>query len=475
MRDRLPCSGAVRPGAKFASARLLASLLALLLAAGPVLAQRTVLKPGTNLFSVEQDAQIGAQNARQAEQQLPIVSDPQISNYLNRLGQRLAEAAPGPRFRYTFKLVNDKSINAFALPGGYVYVNRGVVEMADNEAQLAGVMGHEIGHVALRHGTNQATKAQYTQGLLGILGVFVGATGSTAAQLAAQLGAGFTAQSILLKYSRDAERQADLVGAQVLYDSGYDPRALPQFFEKLAAQDQSGRSIEFFASHPNPDHRAENVSVEIRKLGGLPANARTDSADFREFKRLVAQLPAASRRGSRLPAATGRPPSRPSNRMEPYDGRFLSMSYPQNWEAVAGSNDELGGITFAPPGGVVADSSGRPALAYGMLVGVYPGQGAYRNLSLEDATEQFLERMKGNNPHMELDSQRIRVRVGGRPALSTYFENESPARGTERGWVATVRHSQGLVYFVGVSQERQFETYDDVFHMMLESVRFRPQ
>ncbi|HSR67222.1 MAG TPA: M48 family metallopeptidase, partial [Acidobacteriota bacterium] len=167
---------------------------------------------------------------------------------------------------------------------------RGVIEAADNEAQLAGVMAHEISHVALRHGTNQASKASAAQMPLAILGGLLGSD-STAAALT-QLGANFAVNSVLLKYSRTAETQADTLGTQILYDSGYDARAMAQFFEKIQAQDQGGQPVEFFSNHPNPDNRVERVGQEVDNLGGVRRGSNTDSRDFQQIKRLLQSLPA---------------------------------------------------------------------------------------------------------------------------------------------------------------------------------------
>ena len=185
---------------------------------------RTILKPGWNMFSPQQDVEVGQQVSPDAERQLPMLNNSRVDNYVNNLGRRLAAKAPGEKYPYHFKVVNDRAINAFALPGGPIYINRGVIEAADNESQLAGVLAHEISHVALRHGTNQASKASAAQLPLAILGGMIGSN-STKAVLA-QLGASFAVNSILLKYSRSAESQADIMGTQVLYDSAYDPRAM---------------------------------------------------------------------------------------------------------------------------------------------------------------------------------------------------------------------------------------------------------
>src|SRR5438445_2556290 len=159
--------------------QVVAVVVAVVLMLAPVAwAERTQLKPGWNLFSPEQDAQLGRQVSRDAERQVPMLNDARVDAYLNSLGRRLAANAPYHYFQYQFKCVNDRAINAFALPGGFVYINRGAIEAADNEAQLAGVMAHELSHVALRHGTNQATKAQAAEGFLGIAsGIFGSSTG----------------------------------------------------------------------------------------------------------------------------------------------------------------------------------------------------------------------------------------------------------------------------------------------------------
>src|SRR6267378_1934761 len=245
--------------------------------------RRTQLKPGWNLFSPEQDVEMGIEVAKQAESQLPILNDPLATAYLNGLGKQLLAHTPHnePNYVWQFKIVNDRKINAFALPGGFVYINRGVFEAADNEAELAGVTAHEMGHVVLRHGTNQASKAYIAQAPLSIVGGVLGA--NSVGSVLAQLGIRFATDSILLKYSRDAEKQADVVGAQILHDSGYHPIAMVQFFEKIQAESK-GRASEFFSDHPNPENRMNYVQAEIQKLGGPPANARTDSPDFHAIK-----------------------------------------------------------------------------------------------------------------------------------------------------------------------------------------------
>src|SRR5438132_11082811 len=174
------------------------------------------------MFTPQQDIELGKQAAADAEKQLPLCHAPRVDAYLTQLGMRLVEKLPtgGVQYPFEFHCVNDKAINAFALPGGYVFINRGAIEVADNEAQLAAGMSRELSHVALRHGTNQATKAQAAEGVLGIASGILG--GSTGGALLSELGA-FAAGGVLLRYSRGAESPAGVMGTEVLHEGGHAP------------------------------------------------------------------------------------------------------------------------------------------------------------------------------------------------------------------------------------------------------------
>ncbi|HET9786445.1 MAG TPA: M48 family metalloprotease, partial [Pyrinomonadaceae bacterium] len=179
---------------------------------------QTRLKLHSNKYSVQDDIKLGRQAAAEAEQQFPLLRDGEVQNYVERVGQRLVASIPSefrhPGFQYTFKVINARDINAFALPGGPMYVNRGMIEAARREGEMAGVMAHEISHVALRHGTAQATKGQKygtLAGILGIAGQVIGGPAGAAAQIAGQ-GVGV----YFLKFSREYETEADILGAQIL-------------------------------------------------------------------------------------------------------------------------------------------------------------------------------------------------------------------------------------------------------------------
>jgi hypothetical protein len=429
------------------------------------IAERTRLKPGWNLFTPEQDVELGRQVAADAEQKLPMLRDRRVDDYLNRLGLRLASKAPGADYPYQFKAVNDASINAFALPGGFLYINRGTIEAADTEAQLAGVIGHEIGHVALRHGTNQASKSYALQAPLAVLGGVVGS--NSIGGVLAQIGGGFVVNSVLLKYSRDDERQADILGVQMLYDSGYDPRAMAQFFEKLESRGGS----DFFSSHPNPENRMQNISAEIQKIGGRRDNF-AGSGDFEQIKRYVASMPAPRGGTASQPARQnggGERPRAPRAGSRTYENDDLRLQYPSEWQIY----ERSGGFTIAPSGGLV-DSNEGSALAYGVMMAISDTRSDRRyRMGLEEATDRLIDQLQDANPSMRVTRDPARIRVANEAGMSTTLSNASPLGGRETDWVVTVLRPEGLVYFVFVAPEREYGQFQRAYEQILSSLRFR--
>lgn len=479
MQDTLSNFRSVEHGTRFhrGSALGLATVIALAVALAPSgLAQRTRLKPGWNVFSPQQDVEIGKEVSKQAEAQLVLLNDKKVDSYLDRLGHKLALKAPGEKYPYQFKGVNDASINAFALPGGFLYINRGTIEAADNEAQLAGVIGHEIGHAALRHGTNQMTKATAMQLPLAVLGGVVGS--NSIVGLLSQVGANFGAQSILLKYSRDAERQADLVGTQILYDNNYDPRQMAQFFVKLEEESKKsgGRPIQFFSSHPNPENRVTAVSAEVAKMGGKSGAYVDDTPEFREIQHYVRSLPPAPKAPPKQPASTPksgdsgtlRPPL-PSGRFLDFSNSKLSLRFPDNWKSY-GQGDAF---TLAPDGGLVSDEKGNTSVAYGAMMAVFEARAnSSGQVDLQSATTQLIDSLHNSNPEMRVAKDPSRIRVGGQPALSTTLINLSPRGGNETDYLVTTLRPEGLVYFVFVAPEKEFVDYQRTFQDMTNSIRF---
>jgi len=241
-------------------------------------------QPGFNLFSKQQDIQLGEEAAAQVRKEKTVISDPVLTAYVNRVGKRLAASkeGQGSGFPFTFEVVADPTINAFALPGGHMFIHTGLLKALDNEAQLAGVMGHEMSHVILRHGTNQASKANLIE-IPAALAEQMAGKSSMMGQLA-QLGIGLGANSVLLKFSRTAESQADLTGSHIMAEAGYDPMEMAHFFTKLSSPGKgvAGSVEQFLSDHPNPDNRERAIGQEARLLP--PQKYGYESGDFNKMK-----------------------------------------------------------------------------------------------------------------------------------------------------------------------------------------------
>jgi len=216
---------------------------------------------GFNLISVDEEKQLGDKFAAEIEKQHQVVTDPEVQAFIDRVGKKLLTGVQKVEFPYTFKVVKDESINAFALPGGHTYVNTGLIKAAATEDEMAAVMAHEINHVVARHSTQQLTK-QYGYEL--ITGMLLGQNQSQIAKLAADM----FGKAGLLYYSREMESQADYLGVQTMYNAGYDPRGMATFFQKLQTEQKTnpGKLAEFLSSHPQTADRIQKVNEEIAKL-----------------------------------------------------------------------------------------------------------------------------------------------------------------------------------------------------------------
>jgi beta-barrel assembly-enhancing protease len=251
------------------------------LAQGP-----TQIKPGFNLFSKEQDVKLGQELAAQVRRQMIVISDPTLMACVNGIGKRLIKSreAKASGFLFTFEVVADPRINAFALPGGPMFITTGLLRAVDDEAQLAGVMGHEMSHVILRHGTNQASKAN----LIELPAVLAGqAAGEGMTGQLTQLGIGLGANSLLLKFSRTAESQADLMGSHLMAEAGYNPIEMAKFFAKLDAK--GGPSTpSFLSDHPSPQNRSKAIGQEAARLPEQKYDYQTGK--FQQMKKMVVTI-----------------------------------------------------------------------------------------------------------------------------------------------------------------------------------------
>lgn len=471
---------------------LLAVMLAFSLAAGVAEAQ-TKVNPGWNMFSPQQDVEIGAQSAVQAERQLPILRDSDVDAYVNRIGQKLAANAGGPQFQYRFRVVNASDINAFALPGGYIYLNRGIIENARNEGEVAGVLAHEIAHSALRHGTHQATKAYAAQAGLQILGGLLGGkVGNNTAQILNTVG-GVGMNALFLKFSRELETQADVRGAQILAASGYSPADMVSFFNQLAKVDTAKKTT-WLSHHPAPPDRMARIEKErqllrvsdkptqntaalnriktdLRGHGTAPTMAQIARGVTSSANRPSSNPPMTSNtpRGSSGSTALGRVAA-PSKSWREYANRngAYSITYPSNWRVY----DSGGfGVTIAPEGGV-GTVGGRSEVVYGVIVNHY-APARRGNVTLQTATSDLIAQIRRTSPHLKvIQGSGQQLQLDGRTGLAAGLSGTNPnTRLAERVTLVTRALPDGhLIYMVFVTPEAEVRNYSSVLNRIVGSV-----
>ena len=488
------------------------AVFAIGLARMPVgMSAQTQIKLHSNKFSTADDVKLGREAASEAEKQLQLVRDPELGSYLERVGERLAAAIPSEfqhqEFQYYFKVVNAKEINAFALPGGPMYVNTGTIAAARTEDELAGVMAHELSHVALRHGTAQVTKAQKYQMLSGIMGVggqILGGPIGTIAQLGSQ-GVGV----YLLKFSREYETEADLLGVRIMATAGYDPRELANMFQTIEKQGSSG-GPSFLSDHPSPKDRYAKINQEAQALR-INTAATPDKHDFLiAQQRLTGRGPGGSFTGNQAysspansnaqganagnpgyahpntqvtdPAARGNQPNAnpantanlpaPNGRVEPTSPNFelykegvFSVSIPKNWQEL----NEQSGLWFSPHGGFGA-VNGQNVFTHGVSFGAIRIEGK----SSQQATDEFIKSMTQGNSNMRArGSYQPMNNIAGRNWQLITFDNINEATGRpELVNIATTPLRTGdLLYMIAVCPTDEYPKYQSTFLRILRSIQ----
>ena len=456
--------------------------LTLVLWPGMSVAQGTRIDLPKNSYSVADDVKLGRQAAAEVRGQLPMLPEnSEIDAYVERVGRRLVAAIPRQyaqaRFQYSFDVVNARDINAFALPGGPMFVNRGIIQAARSEGEMAGVMAHEISHVALRHGTAQATKAQRLQlPALGgaILGAIIGGNVGGIISQGTQMGLGVYA----LKYSREYETQADLLGAQIMANAGYDPRDLANMFRTIE-REGGGSGPEWLSSHPNPGNRYERINEEASRLR-VNGRARGSDGDFNRARSMLSQMGAAptmeeiARNQQRAPQQGRQYPadSRLEQRVEAPSSRYRTFSggnafrlaVPDNWGEFGSGNNE---VTFAPRG-AYGNFNNQTVFTHGVIAGVTSPQG--RNL--QEASDRYLAALLQSNSYLRSRSGYRRGRLGSAGSLYQTFVGQSPATG--RSEVVTVHtaltRNGALFYLITVAPQDELSLYNRVFQNIVGSL-----
>jgi Zn-dependent protease with chaperone function len=454
--------------------RITAWFIALLVLIAPISSfAQTQIKPPGNKYKVQDDVQLGQQASAEVEKELPILNDSYSTQYVQNVGRRLVAAIPPQyqqsAFRYSFKIVNARDINAFALPGGAMYVNRGMIEAARNEGEMAGVMAHEISHVALRHGTAQITKAQKYQ-WLALGGAIAGAILGGGIGEAVGQGSVMAVGAYLLKFSREYETQADVLGSQILARADYDPEDLANMFRTIEQQGGS-RGPQWLSSHPNPSNRYQRINQEAALLD-VSSNPIRDTAEFRRVKARFREMsPAPSMEeisknkggntgGNSGGGGYGRV-SYPSSRYRAYNGgNLFRLSVPDNWREFESETE----ITFAPDG-----AYGRSGITYGTMIGITQAS----NRNLRRASEDYVNRLLQNNSYLRQQSGFFSGYIDGRDSLGINLAGRSNVTGqTEYVTVYTTLLRNGnLFYLITVSQQDGQSSFNRAFQTMIRSIQ----
>ena len=429
-------------------------------------------RPGFNLFTPEQDIELGRQSAEKISQQVSLLRDESAVNYIRQLGARLAAKAPGFPFTYHFELVATKEINAFALPGGYIFVYAGTLAAAKTEGELAGVIAHEISHVALRHGTNQASKAYVAKTGLSILRGIAGGKTDLGNVVEAIGGAG--ANMVFLKFGRTAETQADLEGAHMMAAAGYDPRDMANFFKTL--EEKGGQRVpQLLSDHPDPGNRVATINKALPSIR-MSQNPVRNSNEFQQVKARLAGG-AKSLSSSADPERVGprdpndiepgtRPPapSASTSEFQARDGSF-ALRYPQNWDALSADQVEM---IFAPKG-AYGQRDNAVFVTHGIFIGAVPPQSS----DLEAANAQFVQQQIDVNPDFRIARSPQPIDFGGRRGFATVVAGPSAITGVvEIDVIYTTATSDGrLFYLITMAPEDEYQSYQPTFEQIISSLR----
>jgi beta-barrel assembly-enhancing protease len=443
--------------------------------------KQTVVKAQKTSMTRDQELQLGKEAAGQVEREMEVVNNPEIEGWLNQIGQRLAKAPEANAYPYYFKLVNEPSINAFALPGGPMYVHTGLLQAADTEGEVAGVLAHEMSHVALRHGAAQMGKQQTLGTVFGLAGAAVGmvTTGSNGecgmlCQLG-QTGMGIGGSSLLMKFSRGYERDADLNGARMLASSNYDPIGLPTFFEKLqkkvgSAGEPKGLAL-WMSSHPATGSRIQSVSQDMTFY---PKREYTGSTgNFPRVKQLVSSLPAAKPKpGFLILAKQGASPrTNVPAEFKDFQANGFAIAYPASWAVGAGKAGSS--MYIVPQGGVAQGKKGEIELLAGAMLDYYVPQGGGASAKVDGATKQFLDDLRKGDANMRA-SQSEHTTIGGQPAIMTRIttKTSSQQEPDQVVFLYTVARDAGLWYAALATPSARAGQFEPVFQQMVKTVEF---
>jgi Zn-dependent protease with chaperone function len=450
--------------------------------------------PGNAGMSRDDQEKLGLQAVAEVYKQMPVLPDSSpITQYVQQLGKKLEKQIPSQySWPYQFHVIQQKEINAFALPGGPIFINVGTINAAADEAQLAGVMSHEMSHVYMQHSAKQQTSTAHT--LAELLGAAAGILGGSTLGDLARVGIQFGAGSVLMKYSRADEAQADSVGAIIMYKAAYNPVELANFFEVLAKQ--GGTPPQFLSDHPNPGNRSAAIDKEIRnwpaekyssdnqyfasakkQAGGVKAYSAQEISDGAKQGLWAKQNMQTGSGPQGVPSATngGAVPGvagdvtfdqiKPSSRFTETHQTGFSLSYPSNWGVATGQNS----MTIAPQAGVTQN-----AISYGIIVSTAQDPHAG---SLDQVTKDLIQNLQQSNPGMRQGGDPRSIDVNGMQAREVDLSSDSPLQQNgrplpERDWlVVTPGPGGAYLYLIFIAPERDFATLKSTYQRALDSLR----
>ena len=446
---------------------------------------RVELSPCRNRFPPDAQIELGKQSTRQVYQQMPVLPDKSpVTQYIQQLGNKLAQHAPGYQWPYNFHVADVADINAFALPGGTIFVNLGTIQAAENEAQLAGVMAHEISHVVLQHSVCNEEKQQRVGLLAGLGEMAAGITlgGSTVGGIANQGIQDITSLGFL-KMSRSAEKQADLEGVGILYDAGYDPHGMPQFFAIIEAKYGEG-GAQFLNDHPNPGNRLEYVDKEIASFPPHASYIAT-SPDFEHIQQVASGMHAytdseiasgawkkhradqTAKEGVHNNGKTGKnsPDLSASTQWKDFSIGGYTLQIPSNWNVYRKQSEAIAG----PSSAVIRATDGSAGnVTDGMLTGIYHPE---ENVGDSAALDALVHEITQNNPNIKPGAPR-EIQVNGLKAQTIECRNAVGSNGqSEHYWITAFRRKNGsLRYFAFVAPTEDFKTLRPTFHRILRSM-----
>lgn len=429
----------------------------------------------------DDEVQIGKQFAGQVEREMEVIHNPEIEAWLNQIGQSLAKTPQANAYPYYFKLVNDDSVNAFALPGGPMYVHTGLLKAASSEGEVAGVLAHEMSHVALRHGAAQISKQQTYGALFGLIAVAAGTlTADQNGQCGlvcqiTQAGAGLGQNSLLMKFSRGYEHDADLNGARMMASAGYDPIQLPQFFEKLekshgTAAEPRGLAL-WMSSHPGTGSRIQYVSQDLKFYPTRSYSAST--GNFAHVKKLIAAVPPPKPQPGALILAKqgGAPRTNLPSGFKDYPAAGFSIAYPNTWQI--GQPQPGGSLYMIPQGGVAKSDNGGVELLSGAMIDYYVPQAGAAGTNLDSSTREFLDTLRKSDTNLKAESPQ-RVLISGKSALRTRLTTKTSLQGDSDQviYLYTVPRQAGLWYLVQATPPSKLSEFDPLAKQMVDSIQF---